>query len=79
MTISDEVWHRVVGVIQEAMLMGIDCADLLRQIRVRPNDTGELVLTQGYKAMVREHHAKLLEEAEALQAQQANKNLIKVS
>lgn len=67
-TISDDVWRRVVQVVQEAMLTGLDCVDYFRQIRVEQSEenSSELVLTSGYKQMVREHHKKLLDEAEAI-------------
>lgn len=71
--IADEVWYRIVQIIQEAMLEGIDCADLLRMVRVVASDTtGELVLTDEYKQSVKEMHEKLLEQAKEL----ANKNLV---
>lgn len=66
--IADEVWHRVVQIVQEAMLMGVDCADLLRQIRVSPNES-QLVLTPAYNKMIAEHHAQLVAEAEAKTSQ----------
>ncbi len=75
--LADEVWHRVVGIVQEAMLTGIDCADLLRQIRVRPGPEGALVLTEGYKRIVVAQHKELLEKAEALKATSSESKLIK--
>lgn len=71
--IADEVWHRIVQIIQEAMLEGVDCADLLRMVRVTASDTtGDLVLTEEYKQSVKEMHEKLLEQAKEL----ANKSLV---
>lgn len=72
--ISDNVWARVIQIIQEAMLMGIDCADLLRQVRVKidESDAGTLVLTSGYEKMVEEHHKKLLDEVEKIKADESN-------
>lgn len=62
--LADGVWHRVVQIIQEAILMGVDCTDLLRQIRVMHGQGNELVLTPEYEAMVLEHHKKLLDNIE---------------
>lgn len=64
---ADEVWHRVVQIIQEAMLMGIDCVDLLRMIEVTHGEGNELVLTERYIQQVEQMHAKWLAEAERLQ------------
>ena len=61
---DDDVWHRVVQIVQEAMLTGVDCADLLRQIRVQNSPKG-LTLTSQYRQMIKEHHKKLVAEAEA--------------
>lgn len=72
---SDEVWHRVVQIVQEAMIMGIDCVDLLRMIEVQEDhDTGELALTTEYVKSVDQMHAKWLEEATKLKQEQ-EKNL----
>jgi len=67
MKFSDSVWHRVVQIVQEAMLTGVDCADLLRQVRVVPDQTDPhvLVLSSEYQKQVREMHEKLLSEARA--------------
>ncbi len=69
LALADEVWHRVVQIVQEAMLMGVDCADLLRQVRVSVGSDGALVLTPEYKKMVASHHQKWLDEAVAKQAE----------
>lgn len=70
MKIADSVWHRVVQIVQEAMLTGVDCGDLLRQVRVVPDDTDDhvLVLSADYEKQVREMHAKLLQQAREIQA-----------
>jgi hypothetical protein len=67
---ADSVWHRVVQIIQESMLEGVDCADLLRQVRVTSDDSDPhvLVLTPEYQIQVRDMHDKLLKEAHARQA-----------
>jgi hypothetical protein len=76
--IADTVWHRVVQIIQEAMLEGVDCADLLRQVRVVPDSSDPHVLTLSpeYEHQVKEMHDKLLARAEELQAAQKPKLLI---
>lgn len=70
--ISDSVIARIVQIIQEGMILGIDVSDLMRQIRVTAVD-GNLVLTDVYKQQVKDMHEKLLQQAEGLkQVQQAN-------
>lgn len=67
---ADSVWHRVVQIVQEAMLTGVDCGDLLRQVRVVPDETDEhvLVLSADYERQVKEMHEKLLKQAREIQA-----------
>lgn len=63
--LTDSVWHRVVQIIQEAMLMGIDCADLLRQVRLKESDeTGVLDLSDSYREQVESMHEKYLADLE---------------
>lgn len=62
--ISDEVWHRVVQIIQEAMLTGVDCADLLRQVRLTQENDDTLTLTEDYRQQVARTHEKYLSEIE---------------
>ncbi len=76
---ADAVWHRVVQIVQESMVLGVDCSDLLRQIRVVPDESDDhvLVLSLEYQRQVREYHEKMLEQARELQAQtRGNKFLI---
>jgi hypothetical protein len=75
---ADTVWHRVVNIVQESMLTGVDCADLLRQMRVQPDaaDPSVLVLTPAYEAQVRATHAKLLQQAKELQEQHGGDRFI---
>lgn len=62
--LADSVSLRIVQIFQEAMLLGIDGADLLREIRLDlDEESGSLVLTDEYKAKVVEMHTKLLEQA----------------
>lgn len=62
--LSDSVLHRVVQIVQEGIIMGIDVADLLRQIKLTPDNSGEstLVLTKEYVELVESSHKKYLEE-----------------
>lgn len=64
---NDEVWHRVVQVVQEAILTGVDCTELLREIRVTEGTAGDLVLTEAYKTQVKEKHAEMVARAASLQ------------
>ena len=70
MKFSDSVWHRVVQIVQEAILTGVDCSDLLRQVRVVPDETDPhvLVLSPDYERQVREMHEKMLKQAREIQA-----------
>ena len=78
MKFADGIWHRVVCIIQEAMLTGVDCADLLRQVRVVPDETDPhvLLLTPEYQRQVREMHEKMLDQAKQIQASQAGSKFI---
>jgi len=74
---SDQVWHRVVQIVQEAMIMGVDCVDLLRQIEVMSDDKDNLVLTPEYIRSVGKMHEKWLADAVRLQEDQTNaKNVV---
>jgi len=68
--VADSVWNRIVQIVQEGMLMGIDVADLMRQIRLQKSsdDSNTLVLTEAYKERIKKNHQKLLLEAEQLKA-----------
>jgi hypothetical protein len=79
MKFADSIWHRVVQIVQEAMLTGVDCSDLLRQIRVIHDETDPnvLVLSPEYQKQVREMHEKLLSQAREIQAKtKGNKFII---
>lgn len=71
---AGQVWARVVQIIQEAMLMGVDCVDLLRQIEVceDPEAPGTLVLTHEYASQIEKMHATWLKNALELQASEEN-------
>jgi len=79
MKFADSVWHRVVQIVQEAMLTGVDCADLLRQIEIvnDENNADVLVLSDAYRTQVKEMHEKMLSHAREIQsAQTGNKFII---
>jgi hypothetical protein len=75
MKFSDNVIGRIAQIVQEGMLLGVDVVDLMRQIEVEPvhsvDDSHELELTAEYAKRVREHHEKLLQEADSLQNKRA--------
>lgn len=75
---ADSVWHRVVQIVQEAMLTGVDCADLLRQVNVVPDesDPHTLVLSTEYQKQVKAQHQKMLESAREIQAAQTGNKFI---
>ena len=60
--LADNVLHRFVQIIQEAMLTGTDCADHMRMVRLVPDDSDPnvLVLSEDYKKQVEEMHKKYL-------------------
>jgi hypothetical protein len=61
---SDEVSMRVIQIFQEAILLGLDGADLLRQVVVVEDESepGTLVLDAPYIEMVEKFHEDLLTE-----------------
>lgn len=66
--ISDSVAMRFIQIFQEAVLLGVDGADLMRQVRLvvdeSSNDT--MTLCPDYEKQVTEMHKKYLEDAEKL-------------
>lgn len=70
--ISDTVAMRMIQIFQEALLLGVDGADLMRQVRlvVDENEVDTLTLDPTYKGQVADMHKKYLEDAERLQSQQ---------
>lgn len=61
---SDGVISRIAQILQEAILLGVDIVDILRQVEVYPNSDGTaLELTPEYSQRVVEMHRKLVEEA----------------
>ena len=63
---------RFIQIFQEAVLFGIDGADLMRQVRltVDENEKDTMTLDPTYEAQVAEMHKKYLADAEKLQAEQ---------
>ncbi len=68
--LADSVLHRVVQILQEALLTGTDISDILRQIEVCQDSTdpNQLVLTNRYVDMVRKQHESMLKFAEEQKA-----------
>lgn len=78
--ISDEVAMRFIQIFQEAVLLGVDGADLMRQVRLAV-DSGEedsLVLDPEYKKFVEESHQKYLKELEAKMSTDQSKTQLKI-
>jgi hypothetical protein len=75
---ADNVWHRVVQIVQEGMLGMGDVSDILRQIRVVPSedDPNVLELSASYRQQVLEMHEKLLKQAREIQGQQVGNKFI---
>lgn len=67
---SDTVCMRMVQIFQEAMIFGIDGADLLRQVELLEREDGSLDLTPEYKSLVAKMHQQYLEDAERLKKEQ---------
>lgn len=69
--ISDAVAMRFIQIFQEAIVFGIDGADLMRQVRlvVDASNPDTVTLDPQYEAQVAEMHRKYLEESEKLQAE----------
>ena len=63
MSLSDEVIGQIARLVQIAILTGTDVVDNLRMLRVtHSEETGDLVLTDEYRAMAREQVEKMLQE-----------------
>jgi hypothetical protein len=69
--ISDSVAMRMIQIFQEAVIFGIDGADLLRQVRLveDTSDAGTLTLDPEYVAVVEKMHEQYLAEAAKKQAE----------
>lgn len=80
--ISDSVAMRMIQIFQEAVIFGIDGADLLRQVRLveDPKEEGALVLSPDYAKAVAEMHEKSLaavtkKQSDAIAANNDQSNL----
>ena len=76
--LSDSVLGRIVNIIQESMLLGRDCTDVMRLIELTPDefDTTRLVLTSEYELLVKRDHDELLQRAEELKTQKNAQSII---
>jgi hypothetical protein len=81
LAIGDDVWNRVVQIIQEGMLMGVDVTDLMRQIRVCfwDADEGTVHLTKSYIQQVKDGHKRMVAEAAELKAKKEDSKVINLS
>lgn len=68
-TFSDSVIARICQILQEALLLGVDITDIMRQIEVTPTDNGKVELTKHYVTVVAAQHDKLLSDVEKLRDQ----------
>lgn len=66
--ISDSVAMRFIQIFQEAVLLGVDGADLMRQVRLVVDDStpDTVTLCPTYEKQVVEMHKKYLDDAEKL-------------
>lgn len=66
--ISDSVAMRMIQIFQEAVLLGLDGADLMRQVRlvVDGSNPDTVTLDPTYESQVAEMHKKYLSDAEKL-------------
>jgi hypothetical protein len=69
--ISDSVAMRFIQIFQEAVLLGVDGADLMRQVRlvVDESNSDTVTLCPQYESQVLEMHKKYLEDLEKLKSQ----------
>jgi len=69
--ISDSVAMRFIQIFQEAVLLGVDGADLMRQVRLTVDEANPdtITLCPEYEKQVAEMHKKYLEDAEKLKNQ----------
>jgi hypothetical protein len=66
--ISDSVAMRFIQIFQEAVLLGVDGADLMRQVRLTVDESSPdtMTLCPAYEKQVVEMHKKYLADAEKL-------------
>ena len=70
-TFDDTVISTIAKTLQLAMLTGTDVVDNLRQLEVQENENGMLSITPNYNSQFEHWVAKMLEELEALHANQS--------
>lgn len=75
---ADSVSMRLVQIFQEAIMFGVDGADLMRQVRLVPDESDPhmLVLDSDYAQQVKEGHERAEAEAQKLAAQQRPKLIL---
>jgi hypothetical protein len=75
--ISDSVAMRMIQIFQEAVIFGLDGADLLRQVRLVEDvsEEGTLTLDPQYVKAVAEMHEKSLSEVAKKQAAAVSQNI----
>ena len=70
MTFSDEVIGQIAKALQLAIITGTDVVDNLRMMRVEVDEeSGQLILTDEYREIATNQIEKLMQEAEAFQAE----------
>lgn len=76
--LSDSVLARIVQVIQEGMILGVDVVDIMRQIELQPDDedSAMLVMSPEYQQQVKDMHDKYVQQAQELQAQSDASKLV---
>jgi len=76
--ISDSVAMRMIQIFQEALLLGVDGADLMRQVRLVVDFSNPDVMTLDpqYESQVSEMHQKYLDEAEKLKQSSSGEVLV---
>ena len=60
--LNDDVLARVAQIVQEAILTGIDCVDIMRQMRLHEVEPGRLSLTPEYVKSVKDGHERMMEQ-----------------
>lgn len=78
--ISDSVAMRFIQIFQEAVLLGVDGADLMRQVRLIVDESSPetMTLCPEYEKMVEAQHKKYLEDAEKLKSQSQDSDVPKL-
>lgn len=76
--LADSALHRFIQIFQEAMMLGVDGADLMRQMKfvMDDNEPNTAVLSPGYVQMIQEHYTKLIKQAQELKSARDSQSLI---